>query len=136
MYNVVRSLFFCAVVACLQLRSAEHLCSEQESKQALRELFTSLDSDGDGQIRKSEASMYIKTHTGQALKVVQAEAEQLMASLDGSDTDSTISIEELEKNLDLRGEVLQFCFNYALDQLPVPLCSCKLAESDPYLSGR
>lgn len=87
--------------------AAEHaLCSEKESKEALRELFTTLDSDGDGQIRVSEASMYIKTQTGEELKAVQAEAEQLMASLDSSDTDDTISIEELERNLDLRGEVI------------------------------
>lgn len=114
MFNVAL-LIFVVSFRLLQLASstnhgadtAEHvLCSEKESKEALRELFTKLDRDGDGQIRESEASMYIKTQTGQELKVVQAEAEQLMASLDGSDTDDTISIEELEKNLDLRGEVI------------------------------
>lgn len=107
----VAGLFFILAV-CVVHGAAENLGSERDSKQALRELFTSLDRDGDGQIREAEASMYIKTQTGQAAKLVKEEAEQLMASLDGSDTDDTISIEELEKSLGLRGQV---CNDYSLE---------------------
>jgi Ca2+-binding EF-hand superfamily protein len=94
------------VAACLLLLTCciaeqHHLASTEQSKQAVRDLFKSLDRDGDGQIRESEASAWISMQTDGG----HEEAQQLMQSLDGIDTDDTISIEELERNLDLRREV-------------------------------
>jgi hypothetical protein len=79
--------------------------------QALEDFFKSMDSDGDGQIQKQEASQYISSHSEvpdgerQSDGSVAREAEQAIASLDGSDIDDTISIEELESNLDERLQV-------------------------------
>ena len=68
---------------------------------ALDRFFESIDQDGDGQIQAAEATQYIDANFDEhELSVNPTKAaQQMSSSLDGSDSDATVSKEEVEKHL-------------------------------------
>jgi len=83
---------------------------------ALEKFFGSIDKDGDGQIEASEAKQYIDANFGESDIHVDASnaAQQMSRNLDGSDSDATISKEEVEGHLRRLLKVLSIC----------QLCNC------------
>ena len=68
---------------------------------ALESFFGSIDKDGDGQIEPSEARQYIDANFDRSDFLLDASkaAQQMSRNLDGSDSDATISKDEVEGHL-------------------------------------
>lgn len=68
---------------------------------ALEQFFGSIDKDGDGQIETAEALQYIDANfdSPDIRQDVRTAAQQMSTNLDGSDSDLTISKEEVETHL-------------------------------------
>ncbi len=94
------------VLLCLSATSFTALTSAFSShglsrSDALNRFFESIDRDGDGQIQPAEASQYIDANFDENELSVNPNkaAQQMSITLDGSDPDSTVSKEEVEKHL-------------------------------------
>ena len=98
-------LLLVSICLCCHSCTTTGLAQEEEGRQwgtALEQFFGTIDKDGDGQIEPAEALQYIDAnfepadiHQQDASRAVQ----QMSRNLDGSDSDATISKEEVEKHL-------------------------------------
>lgn len=82
-----------------------HMHADAERHEAMHQLFTELDIDGDGQIKSAEALHYLKDHWkdgSMGSTCLDSASEEFIQEADGADDGTTVSEAELQAALSKR----------------------------------